>query len=75
MAHLVDFIKEYYPEWFGFKEYPAENTIAIGSVKEPWGLLGNFAPSPIIVDGVSFDCTEKLFQVMQIADPDARRDI
>ena len=75
MVHLVDYIREYYPDWLGFKEYPAEKTIAIGRVKEPWGILGNFASSPIVVNGVSFDCTEKLYQVMQIADPDARRDI
>lgn len=73
MVHLVDYIREYYPEWLGFKEYPAEKTVVIGSVKEPWGLLGNFASSPIVVDGVPFDCTEKLYQVMQISDPDARR--
>lgn len=75
MVHLVDYIKEYYPKWFGFKVYPADKTIVIARVREPWGLLGNFAPSPIVVDGVSFDCTEKLYQVMQLADPDARRDV
>ena len=73
MPHLVDYIREYYPEWLGFKEYPAEKTAAIGRVKEPWGLLGNFAPSPLVVDGVPFDCTEKLYQVMQFSDAEARR--
>ena len=73
MVHLVDYIREYYPEWMGFKEYPAAKTAAIGRVKEPWGLLGNFAPSPLIVNGVSFDCTERLYQVMQFSDPEARQ--
>ena len=73
MPHLVDFIREYYPEWLGFKEYPVEKTAVIGRVKEPLGLLGNFAPSPLVVDGVPFDCTEKLYQVMQFSDPEARR--
>jgi predicted NAD-dependent protein-ADP-ribosyltransferase YbiA (DUF1768 family) len=73
MAHLVDYIREYYPGWLGYKEYPADKAAVVGRVIEPWGLLGNFAPSPLTVDGVSFDCTEKLFQVMQFSAPDARR--
>ena len=73
MAHLVDYIREYYPGWLGFKEYPADKTAVVGRVIEPWGLLGNFAPSPLTVGGIPFDCTEKLFQVMQFSDPEARR--
>lgn len=33
-----------------------------GKVKFGWGIFGNFAPAPIVVDGIHFDCTEKLFQ-------------
>ena len=70
---LEGFIKEYYPEWYGVHEYPADKTAAFCKVAEEWGVLGNFAPTPIIVDGVPFDCTEKLFQVMKFADEESRK--
>ena len=70
---LEGFIKEFYPEWYGIQEYPADNTAAFCKVAEEWGVLGNFAPTPIVVDGVPFDCTEKLFQVMKFADEESRK--
>ena len=70
---LEGFIKEYYPEWYGIHEYPANKTAAFCKVAEEWGLLGNFAPTPIVVGGVPFDCTEKLFQVMKFVDEESRK--
>ena len=70
---LEGFIKEYYPEWYGIQEYPAEKVAAFCKVADEWGVFGNFAPTPVVVDGVTFDCTEKLFQVMKFADTDSRR--
>lgn len=70
---LEGFIKEFYPEWYGIQEYPANKTAAFCKVAEEWGILGNFAPTPIVVDGVSFDCTEKLFQVMKFKDEESRK--
>ena len=69
---LEGFIKEFYPEWYGIQEYPANKTAAFCKVAEEWGLLGNFAPTPIVVGGVPFDCTEKLFQVMKFTDLESR---
>lgn len=70
---LEGFIKEYYPEWYGIHEYPADKTAAFCKVAEEWGVLGNFAPTPIVVCGVPFDCTEKLFQVMKFTDLESRK--
>lgn len=70
---LEGFIKEYYPEWYGIQEYPADKTAAFCKVTEEWGVLGNFAPTPIVVCGVPFDCTEKLFQVMKFTDLESRK--
>lgn len=70
---LEGFIKAYYPEWYGIYEYPADKTAAFCKVAEEWGVLGNFAPTPIIVDEVPFDCTEKLFQVMKFTDLESRK--
>ena len=70
---LEGFIREHYPEWYGIQEYPAEKVAAFCKVADEWGVFGNFAPTPVVVDGVTFDCTEKLFQVMKFADTDSRR--
>ena len=70
---LEGYIKEFYPECYGIQTYPADKTAAFCKVAEEWGILGNFAPTPLVVDGVPFDCTEKLFQVMKFADTESRR--
>lgn len=70
---LEGFIKEYYPEWYGIQEYPADKTVFFLTVDGEWGLLSNFARTPIVIDGVTFDCTEKLFQVMKFTDDESRR--
>ena len=70
---LEGFIQEYYPEWYGIQEYPADKTVSFLKIDGEWGLLSNFARTPIVVDGVPFDCTEKLFQVMKFTDKESRK--
>ena len=70
---LEGFIKEFYPEWYGIQSYPADKTAAFCKTDEEWGILGNFAVSPVVVDGVTFNCTEKLFQVMKFTDAESRK--
>lgn len=65
---LAPLIKEFYPEYYLWNEYPVNNCIAIKGVKEQWGILGNFAPIPLIVNGVSFSNSEQLFQMMKFSD-------
>lgn len=65
---LAPLIKEFYPEYYLWNEYPVDNCIAIKGVKEQWGILGNFAPIPLIVNGVSFSNSEQLFQMMKFLD-------
>lgn len=72
---LHEIIRKYYPEYYGWFEYPAEGTVSFNKTDGAWGILGNFARAPIVVDGVVFDCAEKLFQVMKLTDSDARRDV
>ena len=70
---LEGFIQEYYPEWYGIQEYSADKTVSFLKVDGEWGLLSNFARTPIVVDGVTFDCTEKLFQVIKFTDEESRK--
>lgn len=72
---IADFIKEYYPEYYGIETYPIAECAPIRKVKDEWGLFCNFAPTPLIVDGVTFNSSEELFQLMKFKDEDVIRRI
>ena len=63
---LHEMIRDNYPEYYSIERYPAAETICIRGTKEEWGVLGNFAPTPIVVNGVAFDCTERLFHILKL---------
>ena len=71
--HVREFIEKYYPEYYGWFDYPTDKTAAFCKSDGPWGILGNFGKTPLAVDGVPFDCAEKLFQVMKFSDVESRR--
>ena len=62
---IAPFIQEFYPQYYSIKTYPVSECVAIRKVKEPWGIFGNFAPTPIIINGVTFKTSELLFQLMK----------
>ena len=62
---VAPLIKEHYPHYYSWHEYSADSCIAFRGVKEQWGILGNFAQTPLIVNGVKFSSTEQLFQMMK----------
>lgn len=72
---LEGFIKEFYPEWYGIQTYPAAKTVAFFRVAEEWGIFGNFAATQVNVNGVPFDCTEKMFQVMKFGNYSGTTDL
>lgn len=65
---VTPFIKEFYPEYYQWHEYPADYCIPIRKTTETWGILGNFARTPLVVNGVTFDNSEQLFQMMKFTD-------
>ena len=71
--HIREFIEKNYPEYYSIERYPKDKTAAFCSVDQPWGILSNFGRTPLVVDGIPFDCTEKLFQVMKFADSVSRK--
>lgn len=73
--HVRDMLESNYPEYSGWFDYPADRTIAFNKVDDEWGILGNFARTPLTVDGVTFYSAESLFQVMKLTDPQARRHV
>jgi len=72
-GQVSEWIQAYYPGYYEMEDYPADRTVVVNKTDEEWGILGNFGRSPIVVDGVSFDCTERLFQIMKLSDPVIRR--
>ena len=72
-GQVSQWLRTHYPAYYQMNDYPADRTVVVGSTKEEWGILGNFSLSPLVVDGVPFDCAERLFQVMKLTDPAIRR--
>jgi ribA/ribD-fused uncharacterized protein len=65
---IAPFIREFYPQYYSIETYLVADCVAIRKVKEPWGIFGNFAPTPIIINHVSFKTSEQLFQLMKFKD-------
>jgi len=72
---LHEIIAQFYPEYHNIMHYPADKVAGITKVNAPWGILGNFAQAPIVVDGVSFPTSEHLFHIMKFTDSEVRKDI
>ena len=56
----------YYPEYNIIERYPAEQTIGFTSTAAEWGILSNFAKTPMQVNGVEFACVEQLFHYIRL---------
>ena len=65
---IAPFIQEFYPQYYSIETYPVCECIAIRKVKDPWGIFGNFSPTPIIINNVMFKTSELLFQLMKFKD-------
>ena len=71
---LHEMIRDHYPEYYSIERYPAAQTVCIRKTKDEWGVFGNFYMTEIVVNGVTFDCTERLFHLMKFK-PDAAEGI
>ena len=67
---ISEFIKEFYPQYYGYSAYPRNECVTIHKVDGEWGVFCNFAPTPIVVDGVVFRSSEHLFQLMKFKNPE-----
>lgn len=72
---IVDFIRVYYPQYYGIESYRVAECVTIHKVKDEWGIFCNFAPTPIVIDGVTFKNSEQLFQLMKFQDAEAIIDV
>ena len=60
-------IKEFHPQYLGIKHYPYNQCALVKTAADEWGILGNFGRASVVVNGVEFSNTEKLFQCMKFA--------
>jgi ribA/ribD-fused uncharacterized protein len=56
----------HYPLYDIIERYPAEQTIGFTSTAAEWGLLSNFAKTPMVVNGVEFVCVEQMFHYIRL---------
>lgn len=70
-------IRDNYPEYYSIERYPAAQTVCIRGTKEEWGVFGNFYGAKVVVNGVTFDSTERLFHMMKLRGdkPEAAQDM
>ena len=68
---IAPFIREFYPQYYSIETYLVSECVAVRKVKEPWGILGNFAPTPLTIHDVSFKTCELLFQLMKFKDEES----
>lgn len=69
------FIHDNYPQYWGYQSYPICQCVTIHKVDQQWGIFSNFAPTPLIVNGVTFKSSEELFQLMKFTDAETLRRI
>ena len=72
---VSEMIQTYYPDYYKWETYPASQCAIIHKTTEEWGILHNMATSPINIDGVTFKCSETLFQMMKFTNQDAVVDV
>lgn len=56
----------HYPQYDTIERYPAERTISFTTTANEWGILSNFAKTPMVVNGVEFACVEQLFHYIRL---------
>ena len=71
---IHEMIRDHYPEYYSIERYPADRVACIRKTAEEWGVMGNFYMANVVVEGVTFDCTERLFHMMKLR-PDAAEGI
>lgn len=58
----------HYPEYDKIERYPAEQTVGFTTTAAEWGIFSNFAKTPMTVNGIEFDCVERLFHYIRLND-------
>ena len=66
-ASIAEFIKKYYPEYWGIQVYPIEQSVFFHKKTDEHWILSNMSSCPLEVEGVPFKDSEHLFQTLKFA--------
>ena len=70
-TRIAEFIKKYYPEYWGDQSYPIEQSVFFQSKTDNHWILSNISSCPLEVEGVPFKSSEHLFQTLKFATPES----
>ena len=68
-TRIAEFIKKYYPEYWGIQVYPIEQSVFFHKKTDEHWILSNMSSCPLEVDGIQFKSSEHLFQTLKFATP------
>ena len=66
-TRLAEFIKKYYPEYWGDQVYPISQSVFFNKKADDHWILSNMADYPLEIEGVPFKNSEHLFQTLKFA--------
>ena len=70
-TRIAEFIKKYYPEYWGIQVYPIEQSVFFHKKTDEHWILSNMSSCPLEVDGIQFKSSEHLFQTLKFATPES----
>ena len=70
-TRIADFIKTYYPEYWGDQSYPIAQSVFFHKKTDNHWMLSNMASCPLEIEGIPFKSSEHLFQTLKFATPES----
>ena len=70
-TRIAEFIKKYYPEYWGIQVYPIEQSVFFHKKTDEHWILSNMSSCPLEVEGIPFKDSEHLFQTLKFATPES----
>ncbi len=70
-TRIAEFIKQYYPEYWGDQSYPIAQSVFFHTKKDNHWILSNMSSCPLEIEGIPFKCSEHLYQTLKFATPDS----
>ena len=70
-TRLAEFIKKYYPEYWGDEVYPISQSVFFRTKADEHWILSNMAECPLKIEGIPFKNSEHLYQTLKFATPES----
>ena len=70
-SSIAEFIKKYYPEYWGIQVYPIEQSVFFHKKTDSHWILSNMSACRLEIEGIPFKNSEHLFQTLKFATPES----